>query len=326
MDTGKGKNGSIGLSYPMLARSNYTTWALKMKVFMQAQGVWNAVSPSDDKAIVDDKNDKVAMAMMYQGLPEDMLLSVAQKKTAKEIWEAVKNLCQGSDKVKGARVQTLKSEFEAISMKEGEQVDDFYMRINGLVTNIRTLGEEMSESYVVKKFLRSVPSKFLQITSTMEQFGNLDTMTMEEAVGSLKAHEERLRGKSDNSESQLLLTKEEWERREESENKLLLTKEEWMKRTNTGGPSNYRGRGRDKSTVKCYNCNIYGHYASECRKPKKNRDTKQETNMIMVDDDEPALLLAKHDKEEPELKLLHEERVVSSLLPKTGGKDSESNI
>ncbi|XP_074360312.1 uncharacterized protein LOC141704474 [Apium graveolens] len=197
-----------------------------MKVFMQAQGVWNVVSPSDEKAVIDDRNDKVAMAMMYQGLPKDMLLYVAQKKTTKEIWEAVKNLCQGSDKMKVARVQTLKSEFETVSMKESKQVDDFYMRINGLVTNIRTLGEEINESYVVKKFLRYVPPKFLQITSTMEQFGNLNTMTMEEAVGSLKAHEERLRGKSDNSESQLLLATEEWERREGGEDKLLLTKEE----------------------------------------------------------------------------------------------------
>ncbi|XP_074363813.1 uncharacterized protein LOC141704457 [Apium graveolens] len=128
--------------------------------------------------------------------------------------------------MKVARVQTLKSEFKIVSMKESEQVDDFYMRINGLVTNIRTLGEEINESYVVKKFLRSVPPKFLQITSTMEQFGNLDTMTMEEVVGSLKAHEERLRGKSDNSESQLLLATEEWERGEGGEDKLLLTKEE----------------------------------------------------------------------------------------------------
>lgn len=35
--------GSISLLYPMLMRSNYTTWAVKMKVFMRAQGVWNAI-------------------------------------------------------------------------------------------------------------------------------------------------------------------------------------------------------------------------------------------------------------------------------------------
>lgn len=100
--------------------------------------------------------------MMYQGLPEDMLLSVVEKETAKEIWEAIKTLCQGSNQVKAAQIQILKSEFEATNMKKSEQIDDFYMKMNGLVTNIRALGEDLGESYVVKKFLKVVPSKFLQ--------------------------------------------------------------------------------------------------------------------------------------------------------------------
>lgn len=62
MDANKGKNGSLGLSYPMLARNNYTTWALKMKVFMQAQGVWNAVAPGETKDPIEEKTDKVEMA------------------------------------------------------------------------------------------------------------------------------------------------------------------------------------------------------------------------------------------------------------------------
>ncbi|GKE03943.1 endoglucanase 14-like protein, partial [Tanacetum coccineum] len=34
-----GKDGQITLYYPMLSRSNYAAWAIKMRVFMQAQGV-----------------------------------------------------------------------------------------------------------------------------------------------------------------------------------------------------------------------------------------------------------------------------------------------
>ena len=99
------------------------------------------------------------MAMMYQGIPEDVLLPVGEKKMAKEVLDAIKTLCQGSDRVKKARVQTLKSELEVLAMKDNELVDDFYMRINGLVTHIRALGEEMGESYLAKKLLRAVPSK-----------------------------------------------------------------------------------------------------------------------------------------------------------------------
>ena len=142
---------------------------------------------------VEDKTDKVALAMLYQGLPKDMLLSIAEKETAKDAWDALKTMCQGADRVKKAKVQTLKTEFESLSMKSNEQLDDFCLRLNGLVTNIRALGEEMKESYVVKKLLRAVPAKFLQIASTLEQFADLEKLSVEETVGSLKAHEERIK-------------------------------------------------------------------------------------------------------------------------------------
>lgn len=213
METTKNKEGSIGLSYPMLAKNNYTAWSLKMKVFMQAQGVWEAVEPDDPKEVVAVRTDKVALAAIYQGIPEEMLLSLAEKKTAKEAWAAIKTLCMGAERVKAAKVQTLKAEFESLNMKDADQLEDFCMKLNGIVTNIRVLGETMEESYVVKKLLRAVPSKFLQIASTIEQFGDLQTMTVEEVVGRLKTHEERMRGQSENAGGQLLLTQEEWLKR-----------------------------------------------------------------------------------------------------------------
>lgn len=66
------------------------------------------------------------------------------------------------------------------------------MKLSGLVTNIRVLEEKMEEAYVVNKLLRAVPTKFLQITSTIEQFGNLKEMYVEEMIGRMKTHEERV--------------------------------------------------------------------------------------------------------------------------------------
>lgn len=86
-------------------------------------------------------------------------------------------MCEGVERVKKARVQTLKSEFESIIMKDTDSLDEFCMKLRGLVTNIRALGEEVAEACVVKKLLRAVPSKFLYIASTIEQFGDLKTMT-----------------------------------------------------------------------------------------------------------------------------------------------------
>lgn len=189
------------------------------------------MEPSDPNSLVQEKTDKAAMSMIYQGIPEDVLLSLADKKTAKEVWEIIKTLCQCAEQVKQDKIQSLKSKFAALSMKDNEQIDEFHIRLNGLVTNIRALGEDMVESYVVKKLLRAVPVRFLHITSTMEQLANLETLIVEEAIGSLKAHEERIKGKQETAENQLLLTEKEWVKHDNGEGKLLLTCEEWPKRT-----------------------------------------------------------------------------------------------
>lgn len=65
-----------------------------------------------------------------------MLLSIAEKKTAKEAWEALKLMCMGVERVKAAKSQTLKTEFESLNMKDRDQIKDFCMKIYSIVTNI----------------------------------------------------------------------------------------------------------------------------------------------------------------------------------------------
>lgn len=334
METGKNKEGAISLNYPMLTRANYTAWAMKMKVYMQAHGVWEAVAPKDPKTTtVDDKVDKIALAAIYQGIPEDVLLSLADKGTAKEAWEAIKIMCQGAERVKTAKVQNLKAEFESMIMRDSDSIDDFSMKLNGVVTNIRALGEEIAESYVVKKLLRAVPSKFTQLASTIEQFGDLEKMTVEEAIGSFKAHEERLRGQVEVEKKQLLLTKEEWLEREKDETKLLLTREEWMKRTGREYDSSKRFRtrdnsrsARDKSKVRCFSCNGYGHYAAECKKGKRDKEPMEEAHFSQIPDEEPALLMVECEKNDKVSMLINEEHVVPKLTQGDVIETTESNL
>lgn len=101
----------------------------------------------------EEKIDKIALAVIYKEILEDILLPLAEKQTAKEAWEVIKITCHGAERVKTDKIQTLKAEFEAMSIKESESLDDFYLKLSSLVTNIRTLGETIHESYIVKKLL-----------------------------------------------------------------------------------------------------------------------------------------------------------------------------
>nr|GEZ78439.1 hypothetical protein [Tanacetum cinerariifolium] len=219
------KDNLISLHYPMLTRSNYAAWAIKMR-------------------------DKLALAAIYQGIPEDLLLSLAEKQTAKDAWETLKTMFMGAERVKTAKVQTLKAEFETLSMKDTEIIDDFGMKVNNIVSNIPALGEKVEEAYVVKKLLRAVSSKFLQIASTIEQFADLDNMTVEEVIGRLKSHEERVRGQSESGEGKLLLTHQEWlERSKKKGNEEQRTSQHNTRSSVSNNRGRGRGRGRDAVVV-----------------------------------------------------------------------------
>ena len=233
------KDSQFTLQYTMLSRTNYGAWAIKMKVFMQAHGVWEAVEPRTANTVVDTKKDKMALAAIYQGIPEDLLMSLAEKKTAKETWEAMKTRFVGADRVKIARIQTLKAEFESLTMKESEGVDEFAVKIDNIVSSMRTLGDTVEEDYVVKKLLEAVST--LQLASTLEQFGDLEHMTVEEVIGRLKPHEERIKGHTESDDRKPLLTHQEWSERNKKKGD-----GDSKSKSHRGGFGGSRGRGRGR--------------------------------------------------------------------------------
>jgi hypothetical protein len=200
------------VQYPMLSESNYAAWAIKMEAYMRAQGVWDAVG-----AEVSGRKNQMALATIYQAIPEGTLFLLSQKKTAKSAWEALRTMHIGDQRLRDAKLQTLRLEFEGLRMKETESVDDFAVRLTTIVNKIHALGEHIEEPYAVKKFLRAVPNKYLQIASTIEQFGDLSTMTLQEVIGRLKVHEERLGRISAAEKENELLTRSEWKAMEDAE-------------------------------------------------------------------------------------------------------------
>lgn len=72
----------------------------------------------------DDKND-VAIALLFQAIPETLVLQVGELDTAKKVWDAIKTRHVGAERVKEARLHTLMSEFDPLTMKDTKKIDDF---------------------------------------------------------------------------------------------------------------------------------------------------------------------------------------------------------
>ena len=67
-----------------------------------------------------------------------------------------------------------------------------------MVTQIRSHGETLEDKRIVEKRLRSLPSRFDVIVTTIEETKDLTKFIMDELHASLMTHEQRL-GRSENS-------------------------------------------------------------------------------------------------------------------------------
>ena len=106
--------------------------------------------------------------------------------------ESLRTMNVRVEHVKKVKIQTLKLEFEILTMREEDSIADFAAKLTRLVAHMQSLGEKIAEGIIVFKLLRATPVKYDPITSSMEKFGDLDAMTLDEAIGSLKIHEDKL--------------------------------------------------------------------------------------------------------------------------------------
>nr|GEX80500.1 zinc finger, CCHC-type [Tanacetum cinerariifolium] len=202
------------------------------------------------------------------------------------------------ERVQQARLQTLKSDLEMLHMKEDETIDTFTTKLTTLVNKAASLGHTMKDEELVRKLLNAVPDRYLQIVASIEQYSDLDEMTLEEAIGRLKTYKERIeykKGKQVDDQERLMFTRHEGQGkrfrergrfnqsrgREQDKNNCQSKREE---------RASFEEDTRDKSQVTCYRCHKLKHYAYEC--PNKRKNQVREHSNLIEEDLEQTLLMA----------------------------------
>ena len=110
---------------------------------------------------------------------------------AKDLWDKLKNIYEGDPKVKQVKLQRHRAEFENLKMDEKEDIATYFLRVDEVVNAIRGLSEELNESLVVQKVLRSLLLKYDSKVSTIEETRDLTKLKMDELNGTLIAYEIR---------------------------------------------------------------------------------------------------------------------------------------
>ena len=78
-------------------------------------------------------------------------------------------------------------------MEDDENFDQFYFKLSDIVNSSFNLGEQISPSKIVQKILRSLLETFQAKITAIEESRDVDSMRVEDLVGSLQTFEANFR-------------------------------------------------------------------------------------------------------------------------------------
>ncbi|XP_062200548.1 uncharacterized protein LOC133903256 [Phragmites australis] len=196
---------------------------------------------------------------------------------AKEVWDCLKTRFVGADRLKNSQLQTLKSEFDAMRMQEGETLDQYVGKLNGMSVSVIT---------------------------GIEQFYDLDTMSFKE-VKAWQKKDSNDSSSSSKGKFHAPAKNNNHGRGGRGRGGVPCTDEE----------SSLGDGRRNKSHIKCYDCYKMGHYTNEYNALKKEgeethltcADDTELALLLVVSEEVPRLqqrqdvMLLNKEKLKPEL-------------------------
>lgn len=72
---------SSSIKCPILSSTNYTVWAIKMKILLKVHKAWDIIETEEE----DDERNDMAMALLVQSKLESLVLQVGELDTARKV-------------------------------------------------------------------------------------------------------------------------------------------------------------------------------------------------------------------------------------------------
>jgi hypothetical protein len=153
------ENPDAGVQEPILTRTNYKEWSMLMQVNFEATGWCYTVEPLNDD-YVKYRHDCLALSPPSCAQCRRTCCPRCGRRGALLRRHGRRSRPSGRvgvDRIREANAQQLRREFNALVWKDSETAEDFANRINGLASDLRILGDNVTDVKIVRKMLRLVP-------------------------------------------------------------------------------------------------------------------------------------------------------------------------
>ncbi|GKB02781.1 hypothetical protein Tco_0830870 [Tanacetum coccineum] len=133
--------------------------------------------------------DIKATNIILQGLPPEVFALVSNHKVAKELWEIIQLLMQGTSLTKQERECKLYDEFDKFAYKKGETLRDFYLRFSLLLNDMNIYNMKLEQFQVNTKFLNTLPPEWRKFVTDVKLVRDLHTTNIDQLHAYLGQHE-----------------------------------------------------------------------------------------------------------------------------------------
>nr|GEU31854.1 retrovirus-related Pol polyprotein from transposon TNT 1-94 [Tanacetum cinerariifolium] len=133
--------------------------------------------------------DYDATNIILQGLPPEVHALVSTHKVAKELWERIQMLMQGTLLTKQERECKLYDEFDKFAYKKGESLRDFYLRFSLLLNDMNIYNMKLEQFQVNTKFLNTLPPEWSKFVTDVKLVRDLHTTNVDQLHAYLGQHE-----------------------------------------------------------------------------------------------------------------------------------------
>ncbi|GKB33923.1 hypothetical protein Tco_0873324 [Tanacetum coccineum] len=147
---------------------------------------YSALSPTE---AIQANCDVMATNIILQGLPPEVYALVSNHKVAKELWEIIQILMQGTSLTKQERECKLYDEFDKFAYKKGESLREFYLRFSLLLNDMNIYNMKLEQFQVNTKFLNTLPPEWSKFVTNVKLVRDLHTTNIDQLHAYLGQHE-----------------------------------------------------------------------------------------------------------------------------------------
>ncbi|KAL8536698.1 hypothetical protein ACS0TY_012042 [Phlomoides rotata] len=242
--------------------------------------------------------DNVAKNTIYHTLDKIVFSKIKQCKTAKEIWEKLEMMCEGTDQIKENKLMIAVQKFENFKMKPGETLEKFDSRFTKILNEMESLDKHYSQREKNLKVLRALPTEWDMKVVAMRESKDLSRITTFELFSDLKAFEFDIERRKDEETPSSKVTTliaptaesgQAADSDSEQDELALFIKQfrkfvkggkSYMKKGSSkptaGGKDSKVSKGTPTNDYLCYNCRKPGHFIKDCPYPESKKYTDEE--------------------------------------------------